>query len=83
MPILETPGPVSYTHLDVYKRQDLVTLVATTFEWAEDIDSARAQASYERAQKVLHNKDASQVELKLAEARLKRALVRQGVASGR
>ena len=50
---------------------------------AEDIDSARAQASYERAQKVLHNKDASQVELKLAEARLKRALVRQGVASGR
>jgi F-type H+-transporting ATPase subunit epsilon len=64
-------------------QKDLVTLVATTFEWAEDIDSARAQASYERAQKVLHNKDASQVELKLAEARLKRALVRQGVASGR
>ena len=30
--------------------KELVTLVATTFEWAEDIDTARAQASYERAQ---------------------------------
>ncbi|MFR0733792.1 MAG: ATP synthase delta/epsilon chain alpha-helix domain-containing protein [Oscillospiraceae bacterium] len=48
----------------------------------EDIDTARAQASYERAQKVLHSKNASQVELKLAEARLKRALVRRGVAAG-
>ncbi len=36
--------------------KELVTLVATTFEWAEDIDTARAQASYERAQKVLHSK---------------------------
>ena len=60
-----------------------VTLVPTTFEWAEDIDAARAQASYERAQKVLHSKDAGQVELKLAEARLKRALVRRTIASGR
>ena len=59
-----------------------VRLIATTFEWAEDIDTARAQASYERAQKVLHSKNASQVELKLAEARLKRALVRRGVAAG-
>ncbi len=25
--------------------KELVTLVATTFEWAEDIDTARAQAS--------------------------------------
>ena len=56
--------------------KELVTLVATT------IDTARAQASYERAQKVLHSKNASQVELKLAEARLKRALVRRGVAAG-
>lgn len=63
--------------------KDLVTLVATTFEWAEDIDPTRARASYERAQKVLHNRDASRVELKLAEARLKRALVRQSVASRR
>ena len=64
-------------------QKDPVTLVATTFEWAEDIGAARAQASYERAQKVLHSKDAGQVELKLAEARLKRALVRRTIASGR
>ena len=62
--------------------KELVTLVATTFEWAEDIDTARAQASLSGAQKVLHSKNASQVELKLAEARLKRALVRRGVAAG-
>lgn len=58
-----------------------VTLVPTTFEWAESIDAARAQASLERAQKVLHNKDASDTEIKLAQARLHRALVRKSVAS--
>ena len=63
-------------------KKDLVTLVATTFEWADQIDAQRAQASLDRAQKVLHNKDATQAELRLAEARLKRALVRQSVAGG-
>ncbi len=60
-----------------------VTLVATTFEWAEDIDVARAEASHQRAQSVLQNKDASQTELKLAEARLKRALIRKSVAESK
>lgn len=64
-------------------QHDLVTLVATTFEWAEDIDPDRAQSSYQRAQAVLHSKDASQADLKLAEARLKRALVRQSVAASK
>lgn len=58
-----------------------VTLVPTTFEWADRIDAKRADASMERAQKVLSSKDASEAELRLAEARLKRALVRKGVAS--
>ena len=59
-----------------------VTLVPTTFEWAGDIDAARAQASLDRAQKVLDNKDgATETDLKLAEARLHRALVRKNVAS--
>ena len=58
-----------------------VTLVPTTFEWAESIDAARAQLSLERAEKVLKNKDSSDAELKLAEARLHRALVRKSVAS--
>ena len=58
-----------------------VDLVPTTFEWAEDIDANRAEASYQRAQQVLSRKDASSTDIKLAEARLRRALVRKGVAS--
>ena len=58
-----------------------VTLVPTTFEWAEDIDAARVERSYERAQKVLNSKTSEQMDVALAEARLKRALVRRSVAS--
>ena len=58
-----------------------VDLVPTTFEWAEDIDANRSEASYQRAQQVLSRKDASSTDIKLAEARLRRALVRKGVAS--
>lgn len=58
-----------------------VSLVPTTFEWAESIDAARAQLSLERAEKILKNKESSDAELKLAEARLHRALVRKSVAS--
>lgn len=56
-----------------------VRLVPTTFEWADRIDVVRAAASAERAKEILANKDASQTDLRLAEARLKRALVRQRV----
>ncbi len=59
------------------------TLVATTFEWANAIDLARAEASQERAQAILASKNASETELKLAEARLKRALVRKSVAQSK
>ena len=58
-----------------------VTLVPTTFEWADKIDLERAEAAYNRADKVLHNENASQMDLKLAEAKLHRALVRKSVAS--
>ena len=58
-----------------------VTLVPTTFEWAEDIDTDRVEASYQRAQQVLSKKDASDAEIRLAEARLRRALVRKSAAS--
>ena len=58
-----------------------VTLVPTTFEWADKIDTARADASYQRAQSVLDIKDATDTEIRLAEARLRRALVRKSVAS--
>ena len=58
-----------------------VTLVPTTFEWAESIDTVRAELSQQRAEAILHKKDASETELKLAQARLHRALVRKSVAS--
>ena len=58
-----------------------VTLVATTFEWVDEIDIARADASKTRAENVLSNKDASDTDIKLAQARLHRALVRKNLAS--
>ena len=57
-----------------------VTLVPTTFEWAEDIDLKRAESAADRAKEVIGNKDASDTEIRLAQARLKRALVRSSVA---
>ena len=57
-----------------------VTLVPTTFEWADKIDADRAEASYRKAQDTLHNKNASETDIRLAEARLRRALVRKSVA---
>ena len=60
-----------------------VTLVPTTFEFAEDIDATRVEASYQRAQEILSRKDASDTDIKLAEARLRRALVRRSVASNK
>ena len=58
-----------------------VNLVPTTFEWADSIDAARAAASQQRAEAVLSNQDSSDTDIKLAKARLHRALVRQSVAS--
>ena len=60
-----------------------VTLVPTTFEWAESIDVNRAEASERRARSVLENKNAADTDIRLAEARLKRALVRKNVAAHR
>ena len=60
-----------------------VTLVPTTFEWADKIDADRAEASYQRAQAILQDKNSTNTDLKLAEARLRRALVRKNVASQR
>ena len=58
-----------------------VKLVPTTFEWAEDIDAARAEASLQRAKQTLNDKSSSDTDIRLAEARLRRALVRKGVAN--
>ncbi|MBQ7328875.1 MAG: ATP synthase F1 subunit epsilon [Oscillospiraceae bacterium] len=58
-----------------------VKLVPTTFEWADQIDTARAHASEERAKEILADKTSSNTDIRLAEARLKRALIRQSVAA--
>ena len=57
-----------------------VTLVPTTFEWAENIDTDRVDASERKAKDLLARKDSTDTDLRLAEARLKRALVRKSVA---
>lgn len=57
-----------------------VSLVPTTFEWASDIDVARAEASKQRAQAILNSKTASETDILLAKAKLRRALVRTSVA---
>ena len=60
-----------------------VTLVPTTFEWADSIDVGRAKASQSRAEDILADRTSTQTDILLAKARLKRALVRTSVASNR
>ena len=58
-----------------------VTLLPTTFEWSDAIDIDRANASKQRAEAILQKRDSSEVDVRLAKARLKRALVRSSVAN--
>ncbi len=60
-----------------------VTLVPTTFEWADQIDLHRAEQALERAKQNLEKPNVSDAEVQLAEARMKRALVRKSVYSSR
>lgn len=60
-----------------------VTLVPTTFEWADSIDVSRAEASKARAEQILADQSATDTDIVLAKARLKRALVRTSVAGQR
>lgn len=55
-----------------------VRIVATTFEWLEEIDRFRAEAAQKLATEILES-DASAKEKKRAEAHLRRSLVRLGV----
>jgi F-type H+-transporting ATPase subunit epsilon len=58
-----------------------VKLVPTTFEWAEEIDADRAEAALQRAKKAISSKESTDTDIRLAEAKIRRALVRKGVAS--
>lgn len=56
-------------------------VVATTWEWKEDIDLDRAELAKNRAEERLNQKDKlNDHDLAIAEAKLKRALIRTGVA---
>ena len=57
-----------------------VKVLCTTFEWTEDIDVSRAEASLARAEKMLSDPNADEATRQYATARKKRALVRLGVA---
>ena len=60
-----------------------VKLVPSTFEWSEDIDLDRARRAEESAREQLSGKtNLSSQEVMMAEARLRRALIRQNVAQG-
>lgn len=54
-------------------------LLATTWEWEENIDRARAQAAKKRAQERLAQGGLSEREYRLAKAKLQRALVRLNI----
>jgi len=58
-----------------------VTLVPTTFEWAEQIDVARAEAAQQKAESLLKRPGNTETDIRLAETKLHRALVRRSVAS--
>ena len=56
-------------------------LLPTTFDWAEDIDVDRVLVSENKARTILGNKASTDTDIRMAEARLKRALIRKSVAS--
>ena len=60
-----------------------LTLVPTTFEWAEDIDADRADRAAEKAKALLSDKSVNSADIAVAEAKLKRALIRKNVADSR
>ena len=57
-----------------------VTLVPTTFEWADQIDVERAERAHQVAEERI-KKSENSTDIRLAEAKLRRALVRESVAS--
>jgi len=54
----------------------VVRVVASTFEWSENIDVARAEKAKEKAETRLETSQRSAYEHKLAEIKLKKALIR-------
>jgi len=60
---------------------NVMTVLAPAAEFADEIDSARAQRAKERAEKLMAELDRGEKDWEMAEAALKRALVRLQVDS--
>ena len=60
---------------------NVMTILAPAAEFADEIDSARAQRAKERAEKLMAELTRDENDWEMAEAALKRALVRLQVAS--
>ena len=60
-----------------------VSVVASTFEWADDIDVSRAQKAKEKAQAKLEGHDRTDYEYKLAQMKLKKSLARLSASERR
>lgn len=60
----------------------VVSVAATTFEYAEDIDRLRAERAKEKAQAAISSAEDERT-MKLAKAKLERALLRIDIAGGR
>lgn len=56
-----------------------VTLLPAAFEWAEQIDTRRAEESQSKAQRILNDPDATDADRRLALARFKRASLRRQI----
>lgn len=57
-----------------------VRVMATTFEWADEIDAERAERARENAENAVRGMDRTSVGYRVAEAKLKRALIRLQVS---
>lgn len=60
-------------------RANEVRVMATTFEWADEIDVARAERALETAEKRIEDLKAQDKNYSMAELKMKRALVRRDV----
>ena len=60
--------------------ENVVTVVASTFEWADEIDAKRAERSKERAEEKIKASKEDARALAMAELKLKRALNRINVS---
>ncbi len=63
-------------------KSGVVSVAATTFEYAEDIDRLRAERAKEKAQAAISSAKDGRA-MKLAKAKLERALLRIDIAGGR